>query len=246
MSSPSNGYSEVLDDPADLPIGCHAFSFHASVEEAADHASGHLWNSPTIDQGAYWIGTGRPRAPYEEAILRRRPEMLTALRSLETPSTEATDGALRPIKEVVAWVENHPDGVVAAAETLSWYWDPIHAPMNIAYEQWFHTLERRHSRFLCPYDLRRVPIGVAGLVLPKLRRVHTHLVLSTDRRPEIRVMQLLAFQGESELPELLAGDMERGILEGHFDRGAPGAGLRLTPLGVRFLSTRFGRSAPPT
>jgi hypothetical protein len=98
-------------------------------------------------------------------------------------------------------VAEHPEGVTAAAETLTRYWRPHNVQDHVEYEAWFNRQPWRNSRFLCPYDLRRIPPDAAPRLLRALASQHTHVVLSRAADPAGWLLQLFAFGAPEGLPE---------------------------------------------
>ncbi|HZY70239.1 MAG TPA: hypothetical protein VFF67_04585 [Thermoplasmata archaeon] len=94
---------------------------------------------------------------------------------------------------------------------------------------------RDESRFLCPYDLRRIPIELASRVLRSLGAHHTHAALSSSTEPAVRLLQLFVFPTVDDIPSSLqaayAWARNSGLVEGPDATG----GLALTPEGERVV-----------
>jgi hypothetical protein len=194
---------QVIDDLVHLPLGSHCVSFHVSQEEAADHAASFLAGTPEDQAASYWVGDASLLPYYEEKLAETAPRQVGCVHLLETEQVAPEDGHLRPIPTVKEFVGAHPEGVTAAGETLSLYWTRETIPEHMEYEQWFDTLPRDDSRFLCPYDLRRVPPELAPSVLRDLGAHHSHAVLSASLEPAVRLLQLFVFATPSDLPDQL-------------------------------------------
>ncbi|HTW76331.1 MAG TPA: hypothetical protein VMG14_01000 [Thermoplasmata archaeon] len=198
---------QVLEDLAELPPGAHGLSFHSDSNEAQDHAVRFLSGAPKEAAASYWVATPEIAERYNERLASDLPERVGCVASLGHEQVEDHEGRLRPVGEVTEFVREHPDGVTAAADTISLFWDLESVPEHLEYEEWFQEQPRDRSRFLCPYDLRRVPADVAPDVLRDLGRHHTHVVLSSSPEPAVRLLQLFVFGTPSELPKQLGSEL---------------------------------------
>jgi hypothetical protein len=204
---------EVLEDLAQLPTGAHAISFHATQDEAADHAISFLDGTPDDQAATYWVPTPEIRDYYADRLMVESPDHVGCVAVLPGPQTEPTGGKRRPAEEVVAFVSAHPEGVTAAGETITHYWTPEEVPSYLEYESWFDGQRRDGSRFLCPYDLRRVPPEMAPAVLRELGSHHSHIVLSSSADPAVRLIQLFVFPCQSQVPVRLQRSLRWALSE---------------------------------
>ena len=194
---------EVLDSLVELPLGSHCLSFHASQSEAAEQAADFLSGAPPEQPSAYWVPEPSLVPYYSARLAERTPEHVGCVQFLSHEQVERVDGRLRPVPEVLDFVRAHPDGVTAAGETLSFYWTPPTIPDHLEYEAWFEAQPRDGSRFLCPYDLRKVPPSVAPEVMRRLGSHHSHVALSKSPEPAVRLLQLFVFEDAHKVPEQL-------------------------------------------
>jgi hypothetical protein len=194
---------EVLDDLVHLPLGAHCVSFHASRDEAADQAVSFLAGSPDGQAASFWVADSTLLAYYDEKLAVRAPEHVGCVHVLPHEQVGPVAGKLRPVEEVQEFVAGHPGGVTGGADTLSFYWSPETIPDHLEYEQWFEDQPREGSRFLCPYDLRRIPPESAPEVLRELGKHHSHAALSASDEPAVRLLQLFIFGGARDLPPQL-------------------------------------------
>jgi DcmR-like sensory protein len=194
---------KVLADLAELPVGSHCVSFHVTEDEAADHAISFLAGTPNGQAASYWVPSPGVRDHYAERLATESPDHVGCVSVLDQSQAEAVNGKRRPIQEVRSFVEAHPEGVTAAGETIAHFWTPEEVPSYLEYESWFENQRRDWSRFLCPYDLRRVPPEAAPVVMRQLGAHHSHVVLSTDAHPAVRLIQLFVFPSKKQVPEPL-------------------------------------------
>jgi hypothetical protein len=196
--------AELLADPERLPLGSHCLSFHSSEEEAARHAISFLAGAPPEHDVHYWVRDEKRKHYYDEWIQAELPAQLGCVGALPGEQVQLEpDGTFRPVEEVLEFVRSHPDGVSAGADTLSHYWRPENVPEHVEYEAWFDRQPRSKSRFLCPYDLRRMPPDSAEEVIRDLAAAHSHVVLSASREPGARLLQLFIFTPMEALPPVL-------------------------------------------
>lgn len=226
---------QVVDDLVHLPLGSHCVSFHVSREEAADHAASFLAGTPEDQAASYWVGDASLLPYYEEKLAQAAPHQVGCVHLLDTEQVASEGGRLRPVPTVREFVGAHPEGVTAAGETLSLYWTRETIPEHLEYEQWFDALPRDDSRFLCPYDLRRVPPEMAPMVLRDLGAHHSHAVLSSSLEPAVRLLQLFVFATPAEVPDALK-DTHRWALEhGLISSSAPEEEMSLTEAGTQIV-----------
>ncbi|MCI4362713.1 MAG: hypothetical protein L3K13_00160 [Thermoplasmata archaeon] len=220
-----------MEDLAHLGLGSHCVSFHASRDEAKDQAVDFLAGAPDGQAASYWVGEPTLKDYYSEELARRSPDHVGCVFILPGPQVRWIEDRLRPADEVLEFVGAHPEGVSGAAETITQYWAPENVPDHLEYESWFQDQPRDHSRFLCPYDLRRIPPEIAPGTLRELGRHHTHVALSASREPAARLLQLFIFGSTEKIPVALRESLEWALKTGLVvDRGGPD-GLTITPEG---------------
>jgi hypothetical protein len=211
--------AEVLAELVHLPVGSHCISFHASQEEATDHAVDFLAGSPPGQAASYWVSDSAQQVACQEKLAVRAPSQVGCVRVLEEEQVRPTNGHLRPIDEVLRFVGSHPEGVTGGADTLSQRLTPGNVPDHLEYEAWFDRQPRDGSRFLCPYDLRRIPPDDAPATLRELGAHHSHAVLSSSPEPAVRLLQLFIFATPAELPPELdptfGWAVRSGLIEVH-------------------------------
>ncbi|MFZ1024094.1 MAG: hypothetical protein WAN87_08160 [Thermoplasmata archaeon] len=137
---------------------------------------------------------------YSDRLSARAPDQVGCVAILGHEQVEPVQGKLRPVSEVTDFIRAHPEGVSAAGETLTTYWTPENIPDHVEYESWFQEQPRSNSRFLCLYDLRRVPPEMAPKVLRELGAQHSHAALSRSPDPAVRLIQFFAFGTPAEIP----------------------------------------------
>jgi hypothetical protein len=223
--------STVLRDLAELPQGAHALALYSDREEAAAHAVRFIRGAPPSAPVSYWVASSDLAQEYNDRLASVAPERVGCVAVLDHEQVDRIDGKLRPTREVIDFVSEHPDGVTAGGDTLSLYWDLDSVPEYLEYEEWFDEQPRTSSRFLCPYDLRTVPAEVAPAVLSRLAKHHSHVVLSSSTEPAVRLLQLFLFGSPEELPERLRGDLRWATDRDFVENPADGATLELTPRG---------------
>lgn len=216
-TSASGNFPLMIDDLAQLPRGAHCLELHASEDESAEHAAAFLAGADDPNAASYWVADDKLLAFNRERVARRDTRMVQRVRRLDGPQAVPTDGHLRPTGEVIRFVQAHPEGVTAAGATITRYWTRAEIPAYLEYEEWFQAQARDKSRFLCPYDLRRVPVDMAAHVLPELATHHSHLVLSRVPNPMALLLQFLVFPSEAQVPqrlrEALSWCVQEGLLE---------------------------------
>ena len=227
--------TEILREIVHVPVGSHCISFYASREEAADQAVEFLAGSPAGQAASYWVGDDRLKQTYREKLLLRAPDRYGSVKVLETGQVRPVDGKLRPVDEVQAFVTAHPEGVTAGGDTITQHWSAETVPDYLEYEAWFDERPRESSRFLCPYDLRRVPGDDAPETLRKLGARHSHVVLSSSPDPAVRLLQLFLFPTPADLPPELLGTLDWAEGKGLIGSVDPSEEISLTDAGTEVV-----------
>lgn len=222
---------QVLDNPTDLPIGSHALSFHADSGEAEKHAIQFLSGAPADTPAVYFVHDEETSAHYNDRLSSELPARVGCVRALGHEQVESVDGKLRPVREVRAFFSQHHEGVTAGGDTLSRYLLPETISAHIEYEGWFDEQPREGSRFICPYDLRRLPAESAPEILRELGRRHSHVVLSSSAEPAVRLLQVFLFETRAEVPERLRADLRWASHKGYLEPDHSNSPLRLSALG---------------
>lgn len=223
-STPLSPFPELISDLSKLPTGSHCLELFASEEEAADRAAAFLAGAEDPEATSYWVADDRLVALNRKHVARRDPRHEGNVHRLRGPQVVRREGVLRPTGEIIRFVKDHPEGVTGGAAAITGYWTREEIPAYLEYEEWFHRQARGRSRFLCPYDLRKVPVDLAAEVLPELARHHSHLVVSSVRQPAALLVQLLVFPSAESVPEehrkVLDWAVREGLLglEGHEKR----------------------------
>jgi MEDS: MEthanogen/methylotroph, DcmR Sensory domain len=194
---------ETVESLAHLPMGSHCVSFYVSREEAASQAVDFLAGTPKGQAASFWVPDLETVAYYQNRLAVDAPDQADAVHFLATEQIQPQGGKLRPVEEVAHFVAAHPEGVSAAGETLSRYMTSENVPDHLEYEAWFDEQPRSDSRFLCPYDLRRVPLGQAPEFFRTLGAHHSHTLLSDSTEPAVRLLQLFVFATAPEVPRIL-------------------------------------------
>lgn len=198
--SPASGVPQIIYDLKRLPKGSHCLDLYASLDEAAEHAAAFLEGADNPRAATYWVADDQLLAFHRDKTQSQDPSGALPFRALKGPQVVPQGGKLRPTAEVVRLVSSHPEGVTAGAATITRYWSREQIPAYLEYEQWFHQQARERSRFLCPYDLREVPVDMAPAVLPELARQHSHVILSRAPNPMALLVQLLMFPTSDAVP----------------------------------------------
>ncbi|MHB8351789.1 MAG: hypothetical protein ACYDFT_03730 [Thermoplasmata archaeon] len=226
---------EVVDDLSELKQGTHCLSLFTSRRESKEQAISFLAGAPTGQASSYWVADPSLKDYYSEDLASRAPEQVGCVHLLPGPQVTRVEGKLRPVPEIVEFVGAHPEGVTGAAETITEYWAPRNVPDHLEYESWFQEQPRGSSRFLCPYDLRRIPPEMAPETLRELGAHHTHVALSQSRDPAARVLQLFIFGYSEEVPAQLQGTLRWAEDSGWVQDRGPPTGLSLTASGEALL-----------
>lgn len=223
---------EILLSPASVPLGAHCLSLHATRREAEDQAIAFLEGTPEGQDARYWVSDATTEQLYSEEVRDRIPAHVGCIAVLPGEQVVTRDGKLRPADEVQAFIATHPEGVTAAADTISAYWTPETLPAHLEYESWFERQPRLGSRFLCPYDLRTVPPSMGAQVMGALGSLHSHVVLSSSVGSGARLLQLFVFGSVDRLPSSLRTTLEWATQRGFVRTESPDRRLSLTDEGV--------------
>ena len=237
--------TQWVANASDLPPGSHALSFHASLDEAvrtmADFLLGaHYYNQPArvyTDNDERW-------RRYRDAVSVESPWLADAVQRIPGPHTCPTPDGRRPVEAAMAFANDHPNGATLAGDTIPDAFDRGSAPEYLRYEAWFDGLRPFRHRAMCPYDLVRMPVVGSGELIRGLLANHSHVVLSSDARPAVRLVQLLALPSLDEAPREWARWIDRARDRGLIDRSrTPDAPVALTMRGS--LAVRALRALPP-
>lgn len=234
---------EVVQDLRRLPAGSHCLGLHAGPEEAAEHAVLFIAGTPEGVEPSYWVGDPELADYYNERLAFHAPDHMGCVSALDREQLRSVDGRLRPVPEIQEFVSTHPEGVAGGADTISAYWTAENLPEHLEYEAWFHVQPRRRSRFLCPYDLRRIPLAPALHVLRQLGAHHSHVVLSASNEPAVRLLQLFVFATPADVPLPLKESHRWASEEQLLHAGSPTEPLSLTASGSE-LVRRWSEAAP--
>jgi hypothetical protein len=235
ISTGTSGVPLIVEDLFHLPLGSHCISFHTSREEASDRAVSFLEGAPEGQPAAYWVTDPALALYYNERLATRGASQVGCVQVMDHEQVKAVDGKLRPADEVLEFVGRHPGGVTGGADTISAYWGPENVAGHLEYEAWFEGQPRDDSRFLCPYDLRTVPVESAPRILRELGRHHSHAALSDSEEPAVRLLQLFVFGSPREMPRELQETLAWASSEGLVWIGAPHEEIRLSPSGERVV-----------
>jgi hypothetical protein len=222
---------QLLDDLAELPVGSHCLGLSASFSEATDHAVQFLAGTPEGVTPSYFVDDEESARRLNHRLAREVPAHVGCVVPLGHEQVERRDGPLRPAGEVLAFLDRHPEGVTAGGDTLSRYWTRETMADHLEYESWFEDQPRVTSRFLCPYDLRSMPIEDAPRILGELGRHHSHVVLSSSAEPAVRLLQLFVFGSPGEVPPRLEEDLGWARRNGLVAVEEPDVPFRLTAAG---------------
>lgn len=206
--------TEWVDRTEHLPPGAHAMSFYASAEEGDRNLLGFLASGETFGQRALWL-TGTPDGArlrgVRAELARRAPGSEPTILLLGGPHTRATPDGLRPLEDALAFAAAHPEGATLVGDTIPTYLNGQTLADYLAYESWFDRLRPYPHRALCPYDLSRVPLERATEAIVGLALRHSHIVLSDDPHPAVRLLQLLAIPHVPNPPGVQRRALERAI-----------------------------------
>jgi hypothetical protein len=233
---------EIVSDLVELPPGSHCISFHTSREEASEHAVSFLAGNLPGMAAMYWVTDAGTADYYSNRLATQAPDQVGCVAILSHEQVESVEGKLRPVSEVTEFIRAHPEGVSAGADTISTYWAPENIPEHVEYESWFQEQPRSKSRFLCPYDLRKVPPEMAPKVLRELGAQHSHAALSRSPDPGVRLMQLFAFGTPAEIPPPLRDTYQWALEQSLISASDPIEEMALTPKGEQVVAD-WSRSA---
>ncbi len=232
----------VLEDPEQLPPGSHCLSLYASDEEAALRAAAFLAGAEDPSRATYYVSGERLLAYTRRHVRARSPRLAQRVRDLGGPQTVREGPYFRPAAEVVRFVREHPEGVSTGGQTITQYWSRETIAGHLEYEQWFQQQPREGSRFLCPYDLREVPVDLAPRVLANLALHHSHIIFSTAPEPASQVLQLATSPRLEEMSPTLERSARWCLQEGFATVEAGSGTLTLAERGESFA--RALRSFP--
>jgi hypothetical protein len=205
----------VAVSATELPKGSHAAAFYADRVEAAEQAAAFLAGAPEGQSARFWVPSDAAAQVYVEAAQMIAPSRVDSIEVLPTEQVEPTEGKLRPVAPVRAFLTEHPEGVTAAGGTISYYWNRESVPEHLEYEQWFNREiadgAGDASRFLCPYDLRTVPAELAPRVMRELGASHSHVVLSATEEPGAHLLELFLFESTELIPSSLTDTLAWAI-----------------------------------
>lgn len=233
---------ELLGDLVHLPVGSHCVGFHVGRTEAADHAASFLAGTPAGQAASYWVADLPSQEIVRNRVATESPGHVGCVAVLSGEQVALVDGKLRPIDEILEFVGSHPEGVTAGGETIDRHWTPTDLPQHLEYEAWFQEQRRDGSRFLCPYDLRRVPAESAPQVLAELGAHHSHVVLSDSPEPAVRLLQLFVFGRAPDVPPALHETLGWAVSWGLVDVEARSRELSLARGGEDMVK-EWGRTA---
>lgn len=233
----------LLNDLAEMPAGSHALALHDSAAEGAEHATAFLCSAPDPSSCSYWVDDPRLLELYRARVARSGPDRSGSVRLLPGSQVEPFGSRLRPVREVREFVGSHPKGVSVAAESTSRALNFESLPKFEEYERWLGRQPNRVSRYLCPYDLRRVPLDHAPSLMRALGEAHTHLLLSWTEDLVLRLLEVFLFATPNGVPEGLQGTLEQARDAGWLGYEA-GRGFSWTVRGEHFAQMlREGRSS---
>lgn len=233
----------LVEDLQQLPLGSHAVSFHTSDVEETRNAISFLAGTPPGQAAKVWTRDAKTAEYYRQWATDHAPDHVGCIAILPTEQVVATDGVLRPIPEVMEFLSEHPDGVTAMGDTLSHYWSPETIPAHLEYEAWIDHQPRESSRFLCPYDLRKVPPEKAPDALRELGAHHSHVKLSNDREPAVRLVQLFLFTHATDVPTEQRETLDWARSQGYLHVQDAAGRLLLTLEGAQLVREWYDRQA---
>lgn len=221
---------------ADLPPGCHALAFYASPDEAARNMGDFVRGAFYFGQPALVVSNNHERLErYRQQLVPDTPWLAGAFAPIDGPHTRSTADGLRPLEPVMSFAAANPEGATLCGDTIPDYLSEETVEDYLRYESWFDGLRPFSHRALCPYDLARLPVEVAGATLGGLLRNHSHAVLSTDPSPAVQLLQLLVVPYLDPVDPARRGALERALARGLIRPEASGDALRLTARGELFV-----------
>jgi hypothetical protein len=233
----------IVSSACELPRGSHAVSLHTSLQEAAEQAASFLAGAPSDQATRFWAPNEAHALFYREATEVVAARQVEAIEVLPREQVEFAEGKLRPIAPIREFITAHPEGVTAAAGTISQHWRPENVPPHLEYERWFEAQGRKGSRFLCPYDLRTVPPEMAVEVMRALGAYHSHLVLSATEDREARLLELFLFESIERMPQGLEETLEWSLEQKLIEWQPSTKTLALTPRGEDVIR-EWARTVP--
>lgn len=223
--------------PKQVGPGGHGLALHVGEEEGAAQAAEFLAGAPPTQPARFWVSDAERQRRYQARVAEITPEHVGCVAILDEEQVRPMNGHLRPVETIAQFVSGHPDGVTGAADTLDRHWSSTTVPNYLEYEAWFQAQSRDASRFLCPYDLRRLPSGVAPQVLRELGRHHSHVVLSESQDPAVLLLELFVFGRPEAIPPRLAPALDWARRCGYVRDGRGDEDLALTEAGERLVRT---------
>jgi hypothetical protein len=227
--------TEVLTDPGSLPVGCHALGLYSGPVEAEWQAVRFVSTAPRTAPPVFFVHDQPTADRYNSRLSKTAPDRVGCVVALGHEQVETVKGKLRPVREVQDTLSRHPEGMTAGGDTLSMYLTPESTPAHLEYEEWFDAQPRSGSRFICPYDLRNLPVESAPEILADLGRHHSHVVLSSSPEPAVRLLQLFIFGSRAAVPERLGEDVGWAEENGYIPSSTSNAPLTLTPEGQQVV-----------
>src|SRR5579871_4512750 len=91
----------LLTSVAELPVGSHCLSFHASLDESADHAAEFLAGAPEGQAAAYWVADSALQSYYQDRLSEGAPDQVGCVMVLAGEHHHAADLARRSLGEPV-------------------------------------------------------------------------------------------------------------------------------------------------
>src|SRR5690349_11125447 len=125
---------DLVRSAVDLPVSSHGVSFHSGRAEAADHAASFLAGTQGEEAASYWVWDPSLVAYYNDRLAEVAPEQVGCVHFLGHEQVDRIGDRLRPTEEVIDFVQGHPHGVTAGAETISEYWSSDTIPEHMEYE----------------------------------------------------------------------------------------------------------------
>ncbi len=219
----------------ELPVGAHCLGIHVGEAEGAAQAADFVAGAPDRQPASFWVSDERRQQEYRETMGRVSPQQVGCVAVLPSEQVAPVAGVLRPVDEISRFVAGHPEGVTAGADTIDRHWTAATIPDYLEYEEWFESQRGDRSRFLCPYDLRRIPPEAAPELLRGLGSHHSHVVLSENPEPAVRLLELFIFGRPDALPPALEPTLAWARARGYLGAGRAEEEFSLTPEGERLI-----------
>jgi hypothetical protein len=206
--------TEWVERTEQVPPGAHAMALYGSSDEGERAVLGFVAGAERFAQPALWL-TGmsdaerlrRCRAELDQ----RAPHGERTIVPLRGPQIRETPQGLRPLDDALAYAAAHPAGATLVGDTIPTYLTGDTLGGYLEYERWFDRLRPFPHRALCPYDLSRLPLLRAPAAIVGLALRHSHLVLSDDPRPAVRLLQLLVIPHLPNAPPVQRVAVDRAI-----------------------------------